>query len=110
MMDKGMGFDPNKYIAEQRAENIREDARARAEGTRQRARCVDVLLEVMTAENTPFDGNQMRELRSVMFYLCPESKELIDKVCSRHSEPKEREVLRGILLSIIAECANRLID
>ncbi len=51
----------------------------------------------------------MRESKSVLFWLEPSVKEMLEKIVRKYSEPREREVLRGILLATALECVNRLI-
>lgn len=104
MMDRGMGFDPNRYSAEQRA----EDARARAEGTRSRAAAIAFLGDVLTRPDNPIDAKQLEECRSTLFWMCPEIKEALDLICRRCCEPREREVLRACLLATAIEAINRL--
>jgi hypothetical protein len=103
-----MVFDAEKcrMTSEERAEAVRE----RAAGKANRQKCVDSFLEVMTCEGTPFDANQLRELRSTLYYLCDDARPFIDTICRRFSEPKEAEIKRAVLLAIIVECANRLIE
>ena len=91
------------------AEERAEEARARAEGTRNRQKCVDALLETFTAEGSPFDAVQLREFRSVLFYLAPEVRPMLEKIRVRYSEKKDREILRGILLATAVESINQLL-
>jgi hypothetical protein len=87
-----------------------ELAKARHEGTVQRAACVDALADLFTDPAGPFSTDVMRESKSVLFYLAPEVRPMFEAICNRYSEPREREVLRGILLATALECVNLLLD
>lgn len=102
-----VSFDPSKckMSAEERA----EEARARHEGTKQRQACVDALADLFTSPDSPFTSAQLREFRSVLFYLAPEVRPMLEKIRARYSEKKEREILRGVLLATAVESINQLL-
>jgi hypothetical protein len=73
-----------------------------------RQKVIDYLADMMTSPGSPF-SEQFRECRAVLFYLEPEVKQVIDSICRRYSEPKQREILRAALLATAIEAVNRLI-
>jgi hypothetical protein len=87
----------------------RADSQAKAEGTRSRQACVDAIADLFTDPDSPFTTEQLRECRAVLYYLAPEVKQMIDSICRRYSEPKQREILRGVLLATAIDAVNRLL-
>jgi hypothetical protein len=102
-----MGFDPSK--SKTTSEERKADARARAEGVRNRQACVDALADLFTDPHSPFSSEQLRECRAVLHYLEPDVRQMFDSIARRYSEPKEREMLRGVLLATAIESVNRVL-
>jgi hypothetical protein len=79
------------------------------EARESRQACVDSLADLFTDPNSPFTSDLLRECRAVLYYLEPEIKQMMDSICRRYSEPRQREILRAALLATAIEAVNRLI-
>jgi hypothetical protein len=79
------------------------------EGRKSRTAAIACLASALTSPDNPIDGEQIQECRSALFYFEQDAKKLLDTICRRYSEPRERELLRTILLGITLDCVNRLL-
>jgi hypothetical protein len=97
-----MGFDPSKGRMTQQEKA--EDARARAEGKRNRQTLIDALTDILTGPE--IDSSTLSELRACWLYF-PEGKKMVDQIEAIYSD--KPELRKAVLLSAIIAILNRLI-